>query len=122
VTIAACLSAHAMNIGFDPIVKRAVAALERGRISHVDQNYMGSETYKTANPFLIDGQAGIDLAQRWGGGMVAGIDGMRFIVPVPSIYARPNRKYFGPNKRGVTWLNVISDLDQSIRPGEAAGG
>ena len=33
--------------------------------------------------------------------MVAGIDGMRFVVPIPSIYARPNRKYFGPD-RGVT--------------------
>jgi hypothetical protein len=53
-------------------------------------------------------EAGIPLAQALGGGMVAGIDGMRFIVPVPSIYARPNRKYFGPH-RGVTWLNVISD-------------
>jgi TnpA family transposase len=108
VTLAACLAAHAMNIGFDPIVKRGVTALERGRISHVDQNYMGAETYKTANPFLVDGQGGIELARAWGGGMVAGIDGMRFIVPVPSIYARPNRKYFG-SKRGVTWLNVISD-------------
>ncbi len=106
--VAACLSAHAMNIGFDPVVKRGVAALERGRISHVDQNYMGSETYQAANPFLVDGQAGIPLAQALGGGMVAGIDGMRFIVPVPSIYARPDRKYFGPH-RGVTWLNVISD-------------
>jgi len=108
VTVAACLSAHAMNIGFDPIVKKGVAALERDRISHVDQNYMGSETYQAANPFLVDGQAGIDLAQRWGGGLVAGIDGMRFVVPVPSIYARPNRKYFGPD-RGVTWLNMLSD-------------
>ncbi len=27
---------------------------------------------------------------------------------VPSIYARPNRKYFGP-KRGVTWLNMLND-------------
>ena len=108
VTVAACLSAHARNIGFDPIVKKGVAALERDRISHVDQNYMGSETYQAANPFLVDGQAGIDLAQRWGGGLVAGIDGMRFVVPVPSIYARPNRKYFGPD-RGVTWLNMLSD-------------
>jgi TnpA family transposase len=32
----------------------------------------------------------------------------RFVVPVPSIYARPNRKYFGP-KRGVTWLNMLND-------------
>ncbi len=40
--------------------------------------------------------------------MVAAVDGMRFVVPVPSVYARPNRKYFGP-KRGVTWLNMIND-------------
>jgi TnpA family transposase len=33
---------------------------------------------------------------------------MRFVVPVPSIYARSNRRYFGP-KRGVTWLNMIND-------------
>jgi len=33
---------------------------------------------------------------------------MCFIMPVPSIYARPNRKYFGP-RRGVTWLNMIND-------------
>jgi TnpA family transposase len=108
VTVAACLSAHSMNIGFDPIVKKGVPALERDRISHVDQNYMGAETYQAANPFLVDGQAGIPLARAWGGGLVAGIDGMRFVVPVPSIYARPNRKYFGPH-RGVTWLNMLSD-------------
>jgi TnpA family transposase len=33
---------------------------------------------------------------------------MRFIVPIPSIYARPNRKYFGQH-RGVTYLNMITD-------------
>lgn len=43
-----------------------------------------------------------------GGGLVAAIDGMRLVVPVPSVYARPNRKYFGP-KRGVTWLNMVND-------------
>ena len=35
--------------------------------------------------------AGIPFAQALGGGLVAAIDGMRFIVPVPSVYARPNR-------------------------------
>ncbi|WUO09060.1 transposase [Streptomyces virginiae] len=38
-------------------------------------------------------QASIPLAQVWGGGMVASVDGMRFVVPVPSVYARPNPKY-----------------------------
>jgi TnpA family transposase len=86
------------NIGFDAIVKPGVPALERDRLSHVDQNYMRAETYAAANPWLVEKQAGIGLAQAWGGGLVAGIDGMRFVVPIPSIYARPNRKYFGPDR------------------------
>ena len=114
VTIAACLTAHALNIGFAAIVKKGVKALERDRISHVNQNYMGTETYIPANLPLIAGQAGIALAQAWGGGLVAGIDGMRFVVPVPSIYARPNRKYFG-TKRGVTWLNMLNDQGSGLR-------
>jgi TnpA family transposase len=38
---------------------------------------------------------------------------MRFIVPIPSIYARPNRKYFG-SKRGVTWLNMVNDQGSGL--------
>jgi TnpA family transposase len=108
VSIAACLAAHAMNIDFAEVAKRGVPALERDRLGHVNQNYLGAETYVLANPYLVEHQAGIPYAQALGGGMVAGIDGMRFVVPIPSIYARPNRKYFGPD-RGVTWLNMISD-------------
>jgi TnpA family transposase len=108
ISIAACLTAHALNIGYSPIVKKGVEALERDRISHVNQTYLGAETYSLANRWLIEAQAGIAFAQALGGGLVAAVDGMRFVVPVPSIYARPNRKYFGP-KRGVTWLNMLND-------------
>ena len=86
VSIAACLSAHAMNIDFAEVVKRGVPALERSRLGHVNQNYLGAETYVLANPYLVEHQAGIPYAQALGGGMVAGIDGMRFVVPIPSIY------------------------------------
>jgi len=51
--------------------------------------------YRAANATLIDYQASIGLAQAWGGGLVASVDGMRFVVPVPSVYARPNPRYFG---------------------------
>ncbi|MGH9123882.1 MAG: Tn3 family transposase [Acidimicrobiales bacterium] len=108
VSIAACLTAHALNIGYGPIVKKGVEALERDRIGHVNQTYLGAETYSAANRWLIEAQARIGFAQALGGGLVAAIDGMRFVVAVPSIYARPNRKYFGP-KRGATWLNMIND-------------
>jgi len=85
-----------------------VPALEPDRLAHVSGTYLSAETFSLANAPLIDAQAGIPFARALGGGLVAAIDGMRFVVPVPSVYARPNRKYFAP-KRGVTWLNMIND-------------
>jgi TnpA family transposase len=107
-SLAACLAAHAMNVGYRPIAKKGVPALERSRLSHVFQNYVRPETLAAANPALVGRQAGLDLAQAWGGGLVAAVDGMRFVVPVPAVFARPNRKYFG-SKRGMTWLNAMND-------------
>jgi TnpA family transposase len=48
------------------------------------------------------------LAQAWGGGEVASADGLRFVVPVRTINAGPNRKYFNAD-RGVTYYNFTSD-------------
>ncbi len=109
VSVAACLAAHAMNVGYRPVAKKGVPELERSRLSHVFQNYFRPETLAVANAPLVARQAGLSLAQAWGGGMVAAVDGMRFVVPVPAAFARPNRKYFG-SKRGMTWLNAINDL------------
>jgi TnpA family transposase len=108
VSVAACLGAHSMNVGYRPIAKKGVRALERSRLSHVFQNYVRPETLAAANVPLVGRQAGLSLAQAWGGGMVAAVDGMRFVVPVPAAFARPNRKFFG-SKRGMTWLNAIND-------------
>ncbi|WUR29128.1 transposase (plasmid) [Streptomyces jietaisiensis] len=47
----------------------------------------------------MDYQAAIPLSQAWGGGLVTSVDGMQFVVPVPSVYARPNPKYFGRDRR-----------------------
>ncbi|WUP61384.1 transposase [Streptomyces sp. NBC_00258] len=80
--------------------------LKYGRLSHVDQTYLRLATYRAANATLIEHQASIGLAQVWGGGLVASVDGMRFVVPVPSVYARPNPKYFG-RRGGATWLDMI---------------
>lgn len=57
------------------------------------------------------------LAQAWGGGLVASVDGMRFVVPVPSIYARPNPKYFG-RRAGATWLNLLRLIASAMDSGE----
>ncbi len=105
VSVAACLAAHLLNVGYRPIANKGTPALARSRLSHVYQNYFRPETLSAANTPLVDAQATLPLAQTWGGGMVAAVDGMRFVVPVPAAFARPNRKYFG-SKRGMTWLNA----------------
>ncbi len=107
-SIAACLAAPSLNVGYRPIAKKGIPALERSRLSHVFQNYFRPETLAPANAPLVGRQGGLDLARAWGGGLVAAVDGMRFVVPVPAAFARPNRKFFG-SKRGMTWLNAMND-------------
>nr|WP_307129258.1 Tn3 family transposase [Streptomyces aurantiacus] len=51
--------------------------------------------------------------------MFASLDVLRFVVPVPSVYARPNRKRFG--RRGATWLNMINDQAAGLGGKVAAG-
>jgi hypothetical protein len=48
-SIAACLAAHSMNVGYRPIAKKGVPALERSCLSHVFQNYFRPETLTGAN-------------------------------------------------------------------------
>jgi hypothetical protein len=107
-SVAAVLCAHAKNVGVGPVTTPGIDALTRDRLHHVDHNYVRFETMAAVNIPLIEAQAGIALAQAWGGGLVASVDGLRFVVPVRMLYARPNPKYFG-RKRGITWLNMIND-------------
>jgi TnpA family transposase len=43
-----------------------------------------------------------------GGDLVASVDGMRFVVPVATVNAGPNPRYFGRG-RGITLLNAVND-------------
>ncbi len=108
ISICAVLLAQACNIGLEPLVRPDVPALTRGRLSWVQQNYVRTETLIRANAVLVDAQTHIPLAQVWGGGEVASADGLRFSVPVRTINAAPNSKYFGVG-RGITYYNFSSD-------------
>jgi hypothetical protein len=108
VSVAALLVAEACNVGLTPVTNPGVPALTRGRLSHVDQNYLRAETHSAANARLIQAQPGIPVARLWGGGLVASVDGLRFVVPVHTINAAPSPRYFGLG-RGVTWLNAVND-------------
>lgn len=107
-SICAVLLAEACNIGLEPLIRSDVPALTKGRLLWVQQNYIRMETLLRANARLVDAQDRIPLAQLWGGGEVASADGLRFTVPVRTLNAGPNSKYFGVG-RGITYYNFTSD-------------
>jgi TnpA family transposase len=114
VSLCAVLLAEAANIGLRPVINPADRALTRGRLRHVDAAYKRPETMSAANARLIACQAQIPIVAHWGGGMVVSVDGLRFVVPVKSLWARPNPRYFGLRHRGATWLNVVNDQVMGI--------
>ena len=103
-SVCAVLVAEACNVGLEPLVEPGDPALTRSRLSWVAQNYFRADTLTEANARLVDAQAGIPLTEVWGGGELASVDGLRFVVPVRTINAGPNPKYFGRG-RGITYLN-----------------
>lgn len=109
VSLCAVLVAEACNIGLAPVINPAVPALTRDRLTWVQQNYLRPDTLSRANARLVDAQSQIWLAQQWGGGEVASADGLRFVVPVRTVYAGPNAEYFPKNKRGITLYNLMSN-------------
>jgi len=120
ISLCAVLLAEACNTGIEPLVRNEIPALRRERLLWVSQNYVRDETLVLANAKLVAAQNQIPLAHAWGGGEVASADGLRFVVPVRTIHARPNPKYFGIG-RGVTYYNLVSDqftgLNAAVVPG-----
>jgi TnpA family transposase len=103
----AVLIAAACTIGFAPLVANT-PALTRDRLTSVQHHYVRSETLAHANARRVDAHRHNPVAQRWGTGEVASADGLRFVVPVRTIHAASNPKYFGP-ARGVTCDNLVAD-------------
>ncbi|HTF64358.1 MAG TPA: Tn3 family transposase [Edaphobacter sp.] len=120
VSICASLVAEACNTGPEPLIRNDLPALRRSRLSWINQNFIRNETLVEANACLVAEQNRIPLVHLWGGGEVASADGLRFVVPVRTLHAGPNPKYFG-YERGVTYYNLISNqftgLNAIVVPG-----
>nr|WP_219669500.1 Tn3 family transposase [Streptomyces bambusae] len=91
VSLVALLVSQSCNIGPAPVIDPNNKALTRSRLSYVDQNYVRADTVAAANAALIGAQSRIELARLWGGGLLASVGGLRFVVPVMSINTRPGR-------------------------------
>jgi hypothetical protein len=111
ISLAALTVARSCNVGLVPVVNAGAAALTEHRLLGVEKGYFHGEGIAGASARLVGKQAGIDITADWGGGLVASVDGMRFVVPVRSLHSRPSPLYWGIGKRprGSTWLNTVSD-------------
>lgn len=119
-SLVALLVSEACNIGLTPVINPDYRALTRDRLPHVDQYYLRGDTLAAANAALIGAQSAVPIVQLWGGGLLASVDGLRFIVPKHSISSGPSPKYFH-FKRGITWLNAINDQVSGIGQMVVAG-
>ncbi|MFC7884762.1 Tn3 family transposase [Streptomyces sp. NPDC057376] len=119
-SLVALLVAEACNIGLTPVIDAADEALTRARLVHVDQYYLRADTIAAANAKLIAAQARVPIVSHWGDGLLASVDGLRFVVPKRTINAGPSPKYYH-FKRGITWLNAVNDqvagIGQMVVPG-----
>ena len=107
ISVCAVLLAEACNVGLEPLVRPEIPALTRARLAWIQQSYIRADTITTANNRLVDVHAALPLTKALGGGELASADGIRFVVPVRSVHAGANPKYFGRGK-GVTYINYTS--------------
>ena len=120
-SVSALLVADACNVGLTPVVDEGYPPLTRDRLNWTAQNYLRSATHAGANTRLVDYHARLDLARdAWGGGEMASADGMRFVIPVSTIHAGYNPRYFG-RQRGSTLYTWMADthagFHQTLIPG-----
>jgi TnpA family transposase len=114
VSLCAVLVAQACNVGYRPLVDDSNPALRESRLRYVAQRYLRADTLAAANARIVDHHAKLTLAERWGGGEVASIDGLRLVVPRRTIHAGFNRRYFD-RRRGVTALGTTADHYAGLR-------
>jgi len=119
-TLSALLVSESCNVGLTPVTDDNHPPLTRERLNWVAHNYLRSATHAAANTRLVDHHTRLPLAQAWGGGEMASADGMRFVIPVSTIHAAYNPRYFG-RQRGSTLYSWMADTHavfaQTLIPG-----
>jgi hypothetical protein len=107
-SICVVLVAEACNISLEPLVRPEIPALTAARLAWVQQNYIHAETLIRATAPSGQGSSRHSLTKARGGGKVATNGRTPFVVPVRTLHAGYNSKYFHV-ERGVTYYNFTSD-------------
>jgi TnpA family transposase len=108
ISIIAVLISQACNVGWTPLINESIPALSADRLKWVARHYIRPETLIPANARIVEVHSKLWLPELWGGGEVASIDGMRFVVPYRTFHARFNRRYFHRRRR-ITVLGTTAD-------------
>lgn len=119
-SVAAMIVSDACNVGLTPVAVEDDPALTRDRLNWVAQNYIRTDTHSRASTMLFDYHAQQPLAAVWGGGDMASADGMRLVIPVSTIHAGYNPRYFGRQRGSTlyTWMaDTHSSFHQTLIPG-----
>ncbi|HVA26026.1 MAG TPA: Tn3 family transposase [Chloroflexota bacterium] len=120
-SVSALLVADACNVGLTPVIDEDYPPLSRDRLNWTAQNYVRSATHTGASTRLFDYHARLDLPRNaWGGGEMASADGMRFVIPVSTIHAGYNPRYFGRQRGSTryTWMaDTHASFHQTLIPG-----
>lgn len=120
-SLSALLVSEACNVGLTPVVDEDYPSLTRDRLNWTAHNYFRSATHAAASTRLFDYHANLDLARdAWGGGEMASADGMRFVIPVATIHAGYNPRYFDRQRGSTlyTWMAVThATFHQTLIPG-----
>jgi TnpA family transposase len=114
-TLSALLVSESCNIGLTPVADQTYPPLTRERLNWVAHNYLRSATHAGANTRLVDHHTPLPLAQAWGGGEMASADEMRFVIPVSTIHAAYNPRYFG-RQRGSTLYSWMARHPHGVLP------
>ena len=64
------------------------------RRDRVQERYELGDTIAAANARLIEAQAEVSIVAHWGEGLLASVDGPRFVAPKRTINAGPSPKYY----------------------------
>lgn len=119
-SLSALLISEACNVGLAPVVDEDYPSLTLDRLKWTAHNYR-SATHSAGSTRLVDYHADLDLARdAWGGGEKASADGMRFVIPVATIHAGYNPRYFGRQRSSplYTWMaDTHATFHQTLIPG-----
>ncbi|HEX6596598.1 MAG TPA: Tn3 family transposase [Acidimicrobiales bacterium] len=106
-SLSALLVSEACNVGLTPVVDNGYPPLTRDRLNWIAHNYFRSATHASASTRLFDYHADLALARDfWGGGEMASADGMRFVIPVSTVYAGYNPRFFGRQRGSTLYIGM----------------